>query len=388
MRLWESVCETVSSNRVYRGFTYQFCRDLLLRHEKLVHDITSDRHTRRPRNSVAVSATSPVTNHASMGTNIAPEWASQNLSHYPPLVPHQEISNHVHEPPISPSEFFTRQASRQEQRNVSNLAPTYGDNNEFVMSNTIDIPRDYNLFFDNFDISNFYLPATVYDSDLPVSLWSRPNPAAHMEHQHINERNSSSQDGNDVLSRFGSRLPSLRPDEQNLMESEPSPHADFLRVGPPWKISSQDHRVIQNQLKEFASVLPDDFTLPSRHTLSRYFEGYITGFNQHLPFLHIPSFSVTKFVPELILAIAAAGAQYRFESSKGNKLWYAAKSVANEQIRRRESQQVADILSSPTPRSVSLSKSPASHASPGYQNTPKPNTSNTLEASTAPNDIR
>jgi hypothetical protein len=108
------------------------------------------------------------------------------------------------------------------------------------------------------------------------------------------------------------------------------------------------------------NVLPKGFTLPSRHTLSRFWEGYINGFHEHLPFLHIPTISAVDCAPELVLALAAVGAQYRFEGHRGNGLWYASKAVAMEQIRRRSSQQVAEILSTPpTYRSRSAAQSPS-----------------------------
>lgn len=256
------------------------------------------------------------------------------------------------------------------------------------MAGAAGIPGDYNLFFDNFDTSNFYLPSTVFDSELPISLWSRPDFGGNVEAENISRRVPLARNENDALSRLGSRLPSLQPHEQDLMNSEPAPQADFLRVGPPWKISGEDHRQVQSNLNEFVSVLPARFSLPSRHTLSRYFEGYVTGFNQHLPFLHIPTFSVSRCAPELFLAIAAVGAQYRFESTKGNKLWYAAKAIAAEQIRRRQSQYVADILSSPTPSRASLSKSPASQSSPSTPNNPGRSNAHPLEATESHSDIR
>ena len=209
-----------------------------------------------------------------------------------------------------------------------------------------------------------------------------------MEPENINRRIPPSRSENDALSRLGSRLPSLQPHEQDLMSSEPAPQADFLRAGPPWKTSGEDHRQIQTNLNEFAHVLPEGFSVPSRHTLSRFFEGYITGFHQHLPFLHIPTFSVSRCAPELFLAIAAVGAMYRFESTNGNKLWYAAKAVASEQLRRRQSQHVADILSSPTPSRASLSKSPASHTSPETPHNTSHSNFHASEATGASSDIR
>lgn len=358
----------------------------MLRHEKLVHDEGIDREDRRSRPSIATTIPSPVTTQASVDTNRPPQWTSHDPSSFPSPFSHQNISNNAQVAPISQSGFFAGQVDPQ-NGSITGLPPVYVDNHDFLMSDTVDIPGDYNLFFDNFDISNFYLPATVYDSDLPVSLWSRPNPIQDVGQHQITDHNSLSENSNDALSQFGSPPPLLRPEDQTLMQSKPRPQADFLRAGPPWKVSGQDYRTIQNKLKDFAAVLPEDFILPTRHTLSRYFEGYITGFNQHLPFLHIPSFSVSKFVPELVLAIAAVGAQYRFESARGNKLWYAAKSVATEQIRRRQSQQVADILSSPRPRSASLSKSPGSNTSPGDFPTPRPINSYSTPINSAKDDI-
>ncbi|KAK8919481.1 hypothetical protein VCV18_008307 [Metarhizium anisopliae] len=55
--------------------------------------------------------------------------------------------------------------------------------------------------------------------------------------------------------------------------------------------------------------------------------------------------------PELLLAILAVGAQYRFENNRGYALWYAAKTVAMEQIRRRHSSEVHALL--PTAASYS-----------------------------------
>ncbi len=112
-----------------------------------------------------------------------------------------------------------------------------------------------------------------------------------------------------------------------------------------------DHTVIRNRLDEFSSTLPNDFVFPSRHTLNRFLEGYISGFHDNLPFLHLPTLSPTDLSPELLLAILAVGAQYRFETNRGHALWYAAKAVALEQIRRRHSHEVHGLL--PTPAAYS-----------------------------------
>lgn len=132
----------------------------------------------------------------------------------------------------------------------------------------------------------------------------------------------------------------MQPDMRNPAESMQD---DGMRA-PTWRISAGDHTVIKNRLDEFSSVLPNDFVFPSRHTLTRFLEGYITGFHEHLPFLHLPTLAPAELSLELLLAILAVGAQYRFESHRAHALWYAAKAVALEQIRRRHSHEVHGLL--------------------------------------------
>ena len=115
------------------------------------------------------------------------------------------------------------------------------------------------------------------------------------------------------------------------------------------------------KLEDFPNVLPKDCVLPSRHTLSRYMEGCIKGLLEHLPFLHVPTFSLASSAPELVLAMAAVGAQFRFEGHNANILFYAAEAVVLEQVRRRASINAAQILSYPRHSTFrSHSGSPAS----------------------------
>ncbi|PSS03378.1 hypothetical protein BD289DRAFT_421076 [Coniella lustricola] len=180
--------------------------------------------------------------------------------------------------------------------------------------------ENYDLFMDDISSQSHFLPAAM-DSDQTFGVWPRG-----------------------AGSSFPSRFPSLAPESSvdgiNRMQE------DGMKA-PAWRISAGDHGTIKNRLDEFSSVLPNDFVFPSRHTLTRYLEGYISGFQEHLPLLHIPTLSPTEMAPELLLAIASVGAQYRFESHRGNALWYAAKAVAVEQIWRRHSHEVHKLLPSP-----------------------------------------
>jgi hypothetical protein len=188
---------------------------------------------------------------------------------------------------------------------------------------------DYNVFMDDFGSSTSFLPPH-FEPDQHIGMWSRLPGLS-------NTRESSK-----PTSQFSSRFGSLAPDVRDNVDGGSRSHEDHRP--PSMRISVVDHTVIKNRLDEFTSVLPNDFVFPSRHTLTRFLEGYISGFHEQLPFLHLPTFSPVEAAPELILAVLAVGAQYRFEHNRGYALWYAAKSVAMEQIRRRLSTEMHALL--------------------------------------------
>ena len=196
---------------------------------------------------------------------------------------------------------------------------------------------DYNLFLDDYATSSHFLPASL-EAEQGFGMWSRP------------VGGELGRGLSKPPSAFPSRFPSLAPDLRDPSGEGSRMHEDGARV-PIWRISAMDHTVIRNRLDEFSSTLPNDFVFPSRHTLNRFLEGYISGFHDNLPFLHLPTLSPTDLSPELLLAILAVGAQYRFETNRGHALWYAAKAVALEQIRRRHSHEVHGLL--PTPAAYS-----------------------------------
>ncbi|KAK0709813.1 hypothetical protein B0T26DRAFT_653567 [Lasiosphaeria miniovina] len=195
---------------------------------------------------------------------------------------------------------------------------------------------DYSLFLDDFATTSHFLPSL--EAEQPFGMWSRLGD--------MGGRGPSK-----PASAFPSRFPSLQPDLRDQSEGGSRMHEDGAAKAPNWRISAADHSAIKTRLDEFSSVLPNDFVFPSRHTLNRFLEGYISGFHDHLPFLHVPTLSPTDISPELLLAVLAVGAQYRFETNRGHALWYAAKAVALEQIRRRHSHEVHGLL--PTPAAYS-----------------------------------
>lgn len=196
-------------------------------------------------------------------------------------------------------------------------------------------------FLDNEPLSSYHFSSLASAEQLPFfspESFSYPNgfvpnaegqvfSGSRQNHQHIEESNS--------FSRFGSRLPSLQPEEPNSrLEHQTSPGQPF------YEVSSDDRQNILLKLDEFSSTLPDEFQLPSRLALCRYIAGYVNGFHEHLPLIHIPTMAVEGCAVELTLAMAAVGAQYCFEGEKGVELFNASQAIAVQRIRRRDARLV------------------------------------------------
>lgn len=137
------------------------------------------------------------------------------------------------------------------------------------------------------------------------------------------------------FSRFGSRLPSLQPDENDPTESQHREYRQPVQTRKIWHISPEDRQYIAREIAKFDTVL-QQFQLPTRMSLARYIRAYVDGFHEHLPFLHVQSMTVEDSSVELLLAMAAVGAQYCFEAERGVELFHAARAIATERIRRRD----------------------------------------------------
>lgn len=148
--------------------------------------------------------------------------------------------------------------------------------------------------------------------------------------------------------RVQSRLPSLEPDGQRPCEApgvsqlsstnQTSINATKEQVPlRPWRISPAEYHKIHQDLTALTTILPRSFTIPSRHTFSRYLEGYFRGFHDHLPFLHASTFCAGSLGPELLLSLAAVGALYRFEHAKGYELYHIARTIIDWRLKEHGS---------------------------------------------------
>lgn len=360
------------------------CSDLLVRHERLVHpaEAAANREHRNHSNHDIVQTPSsivPPTHHhphESRMLELADAVPVHSQPVPPPPPPPPEVQ--VQPPPIVETTHFnpswgydlnllSHAAShvalegQQESLKASQTVPpppppvphvperaitdNYGVEPSILdLTDLGDPVQDFTVFLESVGLSSDWdsgVFSSVEDPLLPPTSLSIDSKPTIRETSRLGTDIMSDSRGTadepPSFSNFGSRLPSLQPESQEV--------DDRLGFGdegprPAWDISNTDRQVFISKLEEFAHVLPRGFVPPSRHALSRFFAGYINGLNEHLPFIHVPTLSVAKCSPELTLALAAAGSHYRFENNRGIDLFYAAKAILLERLQRRDSKQV------------------------------------------------
>ena len=220
----------------------------------------------------------------------------------------------------------------------------------------------------------FYPELSLNDSQ----LFSPPDPnQMGPEVEYMTSEKESDSDSNlpGRLSRLGSFSPEPQNGTTQIELTQPCQHrASFMRI------SQEDWVWISGSLAKFKSVLPAEHKLPSRHAFIRYLHGFVTGFHPHFPILHLPTLSVQKMPPELIIALAAVGAHYCLELHQGVKLFHIARAIALEQIRLRESM-IEQTYAFPDPGFPT----PPS-ASTGYYDSPQYNTSDSAQQPVDPKE--
>ncbi|KIW44468.1 uncharacterized protein PV06_02934 [Exophiala oligosperma] len=357
--------------------------DLLRRHEKAAHEgrscgryVSPTLATSTPSNTVpavdGMNVTSPATahqptiEHTTASLSVARQVESgqvqeqlsieslTNLDHFVPNLndggqlsalagvafPSAESQN-----PVVTQTVETSSENVSPTLDFSDIYSQFDSFNTFLDLNDFNglIPPDYAL--------DLGLQDLAFTSELPQVAF---NDNVHVGHD--SGAHNGRVEPETSFSRFGSPLPALHF-ETREQASRPSgqaePNANFR---PVWKISGHQYRQIVANIQKFDHVLPKDFNMPSRHTMSRFLEGAIKGYYEHLPNLHVPTFSPVHAAPELILSMCAIGALFRFEAHRCPMLFHAGKAIAFEQIRIQEQVKRDDSTSfhSRIPLSTSL----------------------------------
>ncbi|RFU27208.1 hypothetical protein B7463_g9137, partial [Scytalidium lignicola] len=218
---------------------------------------------------------------------------------------------------------------------------------------------DFAMFMDSVSIpthpfSPTYQPLPVFPPDLglpsPVSFennrdsteaeWARES-----ERPLVFAPASASNITDSALSQFGSRLPSLQPEDQQPLPV--SHHHATRQKKRQLFVSTECRQRIVDELANFTGFIGNSFVLPSRHALSRFIGGYFNTFHDHYPFLHVSTLQMENISVELILAIAALGARYTREPDIGLELFHTARAVVLERIQRYRITRSVDLPGEP-----------------------------------------
>lgn len=184
------------------------------------------------------------------------------------------------------------------------------------------------------------LPSSFFDTDLSLAEISQrytnlgpPNWTGHEASEQIEPPAETAQQ-----QTMASRLPSLEPgvgspsskEAHTEISASYRPLAEQHSVAVcPWRITAKYYEDLSCDLVAIREIIPVSFVFPTRHSLSRFLEGFFRGAHAHLPFLHAISFSVSAASLELVLSLAAAGAIHRFEHARGHELYQVAKTLVN-----------------------------------------------------------
>ncbi|KAE8386182.1 hypothetical protein BDV23DRAFT_187562 [Aspergillus alliaceus] len=231
---------------------------------------------------------------------------------------------------------------------------------------------EFDLLWNNSTDTTSFLPTSFFDTDYSLSdLWHADmfragnNTLSPLAWDGCDRRVQSSQGAEQgpIFSSLPSRLPPVEPDSlssnaerlptHDLNSQTSSETVSDSTPGLPWNISGLAYERISNAIRSYERVLPAGFAIPSRHTISRYIDGYFRGFHEHFPFLHIPTLQTDTLAPELILAMAALGSFYRFEHTKGYELYLGAKSIITHQLQQRSQSSILKLARKPRPSSTS-----------------------------------
>ena len=130
------------------------------------------------------------------------------------------------------------------------------------------------------------------------------------------------------------------------------------------ELTMDEFDALMENLKRYEHVIPNRFQMPTRLALSRYLGAFISGFHEHMPFLHFPTMSWQTSSVHLILAVAATGAFYRFEPEEGNTLFSVSHAIVMESVRADEISSLSSTNGGGSNRSGSLGylSSPTLHS--------------------------
>ncbi|KAL4891474.1 fungal-specific transcription factor domain-containing protein [Aspergillus ambiguus] len=288
-------------------------KDLLARHERLAHSSQSA--------AIGESSDSPSSpsHRVFDGLNMLASAITDGSSAAPPSTGHEMFTgSQPFTPDVTPTVSTTHNTAPHGQTGFTESFGTFGACSSY--------DDDFTSFLDSIP-----LPSHPYSpSYQPLPLF----PAFNFDAQPVYDRSADTErvqhdmatPTSSVLPRHGTQLPSLQPEESHTPYKGRQPKSSL-------SVTTQCRDRLVASLLDYANVIRDPF-IPSRHALSRCLTGYLTGFHDHYPFKHIPTLEVDCLPLHLFLSMAALGAQYCREPDTSLNLYYVARIVTMEHIRR------------------------------------------------------
>ncbi|KAK6008315.1 hypothetical protein QM012_000218 [Aureobasidium pullulans] len=124
--------------------------------------------------------------------------------------------------------------------------------------------------------------------------------------------------------------PQSNADHSNLEASASMSTLDASNIA--WELTKTQLQDYENLKAAVYRYLPD-YHVPSYHTLRRYIDGYVGGFDRTLPFIREPMMCLESCNPEVVLGMAAIGAHERSEPQNSLGLFQASKKIALDNLR-------------------------------------------------------
>ncbi|CAG8894272.1 unnamed protein product [Penicillium egyptiacum] len=291
--------------------------------------------------------------HERIPKNRSPAQNNADLSHLPSLV--QDLEPAEQHPALSAA-------------TVSESALDPSPSTELLQQETsigldFDSTYEFELLWNNSSDTTDFLPTSFFDTDYSLShIWHPDNLRIHssIPPPPVDYGNDGSPamdlQGPPPFGSLSSRLPPLEPDSlssrnERLPHNELDSPTDFdpsadSKTGFPWNLPVVTYERLSTAIQSHEKILPPEFSIPSRHTMSRYIEGYFRSFHEHFPFLHPPTIKIDILAPELLLAMVGIGAFCRVEKGKGYELYLASKAIFTHRLEQHTRMGVVNIASS------------------------------------------
>ncbi|KAL0940296.1 C2H2 transcription factor [Colletotrichum truncatum] len=321
-------------------------RDLLTRHERLYH----------PAATNTLIATPALTLNTNLDSSPLSSWPLSKDGTDSGIF---DVAQTVQDTSGQQSSLLTNEAQKPgEPCDTDLLDPPSPMEAMLDISDFFDsVGLDFEYGFDFFGPSTTD-PATHSGStgfmstsdDVPTETTSQ---ASHEEH------GVTSSTGSLLPEELCKCIPDTETGEDDFSELKP--------ISQPWKVIESQRKYFLDCLSPYSGQL-ESFKLPSRLSLSRYIAGYVDGYSNHHPFIHMSTFCITRYreSPELVLALMAVGAQFRYESRNGIALYRAARAIIHHRL-----------------KSGQFSHQPAALGDPGVSDTENPSSAIAHQSSSA-----